>query len=72
VPIAQIPQRMKDAVLAVEDARFYEHSGIDAMGIGRAVWVNLTGGSGGGSTITQQVARNFFLSSRRTLERKLK
>jgi len=72
VPIAQIPQRMKDAVLAVEDARFYEHSGIDAMGIGRAVWLNLTGGSGGGSTITQQVARNFFLSSRRTIERKLK
>lgn len=72
VPIGQIPQRMKDAVIAVEDARFYEHAGLDPMGIGRAVWMNLTGRRGGGSTITQQVARNFFLSSRRTVERKLK
>ncbi|MCK6426592.1 MAG: PBP1A family penicillin-binding protein [Burkholderiaceae bacterium] len=72
VPIGQIPQRMKDAVIAVEDARFYEHAGLDPMGIGRAVWMNLTGRRGGGSTITQQVARNFFLSSRRTVERKFK
>ncbi|BDI05606.1 penicillin-binding protein 1A [Sphaerotilus microaerophilus] len=73
IPVAQIPQRMKDAVIAVEDARFYEHHGVDPVGLGRAAWAALTGGMRqGASTITQQVARNFFLSSRRTVERKLK
>jgi penicillin-binding protein 1A len=73
LPLAQIPRRMQDAVVAVEDARFREHSGIDPIGIARAAWSMLTGGSRqGASTITQQVARTFFLSSRRTLERKLK
>ena len=73
MPLAQIPQRMQDALLAVEDTRFREHSGIDYRGVARAVLSNLTGGRRqGASTITQQVARNFFLSSRRTVERKLK
>jgi penicillin-binding protein 1A len=73
IPVAQIPQRMKDAVIAVEDARFYEHHGVDPVGLARAAWAAVSGGMRqGASTITQQVARNFFLSSRRTVERKLK
>jgi penicillin-binding protein 1A len=73
IPITDIPQRMQDAVLAIEDSRFREHSGIDFLGVARALVSNLGGGRAqGASTITQQVARNFFLSSRRTLERKLK
>jgi penicillin-binding protein 1A len=72
LPIAAIPQRMQDAVVAVEDSRFREHSGIDFKGVARALLANLAGKRQGASTITQQVARNFFLSSRRTLERKLK
>ncbi|KPF48350.1 penicillin-binding protein [beta proteobacterium AAP121] len=73
VPIAQTPQALKQAVLAVEDAGFYEHSGISWKGVVRAAWSNLTGGIGGGaSTITQQVSRTFFLSTQRTLERKVK
>lgn len=58
-----IPDIMKQAVLAIEDDRFYEHSGVDVQGIIRAAWSNVTGGGGGASTITQQVARNFFLTS---------
>ncbi len=73
LPIALIPKRMQDAVIAVEDARFREHHGIDPIGVARAVWANLSGGMRqGASTITQQVARTFFLSSRRSLERKVK
>jgi penicillin-binding protein 1A len=73
LPLAQIPQTLQDAVLAVEDARFREHGGIDPIGVMRALVADLGGGMRqGASTITQQVARNFFLSSRRTLERKLK
>ncbi|MFZ2987440.1 penicillin-binding protein 1A [Ideonella sp.] len=74
LPIAQIPKLMQDAVIAVEDARFREHGGIDPIGVARAVVANLNpwGLRQGASTITQQVARNFFLSSRRTAERKLK
>ncbi|MDB5792888.1 MAG: penicillin-binding protein [Massilia sp.] len=73
VPIAQIPPMMKHAVLAIEDARFYQHKGIDWMGAARAVVSNLRGGfgSGGASTITMQVARNFFLSREKVLSRKL-
>ena len=72
-PIDQIPQLMKDSLLAVEDARFYEHGGLDPIGVARAIVANLTGGrTQGASTITQQVARTFFLSSSRTLERKIK
>jgi penicillin-binding protein 1A len=61
--IHDIPDIMKKAVLAIEDDRFYEHNGIDYQGILRATMSNLSGGGGGASTITQQVARNFFLTS---------
>jgi penicillin-binding protein 1A len=73
MPIALIPPLMKKAVLAIEDARFYEHKGIDWMGAARAVKSNVTGGfgSGGASTITMQVARNFFLGKEKVLSRKL-
>jgi penicillin-binding protein 1A len=67
-----IPDIMKKAVLAIEDDRFFEHGGIDYTGIMRAAVHNLTGGARqGASTITQQVARNFFLSSEQTLKRKV-
>jgi len=73
VPIDRIPRVMKDAVLATEDARFYQHGGIDTKGVMRAVFANLSGGRAqGASTITQQVARNMFLTSERTVSRKLK
>ena len=73
VPIDKIPLQMQQAVLAVEDARFYSHSGIDLKGLARAVLAKLTGGlRQGASTITQQVARTFFLSQRFTFERKMK
>ncbi len=73
VPVAQMPQALKDAVIATEDAGFYEHAGISWRGVARAAVANLSGGvPQGASTITQQVARTMFLSTRRTLERKLK
>lgn len=74
VSIENIPLRMQQAFLAIEDSRFYEHSGIDPIGILRAVVVAATSGgaSQGASTITQQVARNFFLTRDKTLERKVK
>ncbi len=72
VHIKQIPDIMKKAVLAIEDDRFYEHGGVDYLGIARATLHNLAGGAKqGASTITQQVARNFFLSSEQTLKRKV-
>ena len=72
VHIKEIPVIMKKAVLAIEDDRFYEHGGVDYLGIARAAIHNLVGGGAkqGASTITQQVARNFFLSSEQTLKRK--
>ncbi|WP_256080732.1 penicillin-binding protein 1A [Massilia sp. YIM B04103] len=71
VHIKDIPDVMKKAVLAIEDDRFYEHGGVDYLGILRAAVHNATGGARqGASTITQQVARNFFLSSEQTLKRK--
>ncbi|MEO8655422.1 MAG: transglycosylase domain-containing protein, partial [Ramlibacter sp.] len=71
-PIADIPKVMKDAVLAVEDARFYSHSGIDYRGLMRAAIANLGRvKSQGASTITMQVARNVYLSSEKTFTRKL-
>lgn len=71
-PIAQIPKVMKDAVLAVEDARFYEHGGIDYLGVVRAALANLgREKSQGASTITMQVARNVYLSSEKTYTRKI-
>ena len=63
VKINDIPDRMKKALLSIEDDRFYAHSGIDVVGIIRASLSHISGGGGGASTITQQVARNFFLTS---------
>ena len=72
VRIKDIPDIMKKAVLAIEDDRFYEHGGVDYLGIIRATLHNAAGGARqGASTITQQVARNFFLSSEQTLKRKV-
>ncbi len=72
VRIDHIPDIMKKAVLAIEDDRFFEHGGVDYLGIARAALHNLGGGARqGASTITQQVARNFFLSSEQTLKRKI-
>ncbi|MDP9109925.1 MAG: transglycosylase domain-containing protein, partial [Pseudomonadota bacterium] len=72
VRIKEIPDIMKKAVLAIEDDRFYEHGGVDYLGIARAAIHNASGGARqGASTITQQVARNFFLSSEQTLKRKV-
>ena len=74
LPIDRIPKMMQDALIAVEDARFREHGGVDPIGIARAFLANITPGGmrQGASTITQQVARNFFLSSKRTLDRKIR
>ncbi len=74
VKIEQIPKIMKDAVLAIEDRRFYQHHGIDFKGLLRAIKNNVTGISReGASTITMQVAKNFFsgTNSRRTIEKKI-
>ncbi|MDO9600018.1 MAG: penicillin-binding protein 1A [Azoarcus sp.] len=73
VKIDNVPLVLKQAILAAEDERFYEHPGIDMIGIARAALANLTsGGRGqGASTITMQVARNFFLSREKTYNRKL-
>lgn len=71
-PIGDIPQVMKDAVLAIEDARFYEHGGVDYVGVARAALANLgREKSQGASTITMQVARNVYLSSEKTYTRKI-
>ncbi len=72
VAIKDIPEVMKRAVLAVEDARFYEHGGIDYIGMARAVVATATGDVQGGGTITMQVARNFFLTHERSMSRKLR
>src|SRR3984957_7662122 len=73
VRIHDVPDYLKKAVLAIEDARFYDHGGVDLTGILRAGTVALTNGhtSQGASTITMQVARNFFLSSEKTYTRKI-
>ncbi len=72
VAIAQIPQVMKDAVLAAEDARFYQHGGVDYKGVLRAALENLRDArSQGASTITMQVARNFYLPTEKTFTRKI-
>ena len=71
VRFKEIPDVMKKAVLSIEDDRFYQHGGVDYWGVLRAALHNATSGSRqGASTITQQVARNFFLSSEQTLKRK--
>jgi len=73
VSIKEVPEQLKSAILAAEDERFYQHTGIDYLGVARAAYANLTQGGKrqGASTITMQVARNFFLSSEKTLTRKL-
>src|SRR3979490_2462006 len=73
VSIEEVPALMKQAILAAEDERFYQHTGVDYHGVLRAAYSNLvTGGkTQGASTITMQVARNFFLSREKTLTRKL-
>ncbi|MBF0219080.1 MAG: penicillin-binding protein 1A [Gammaproteobacteria bacterium] len=73
LPFAEFPLQLRQAVIAVEDGRFYEHQGVDLLGLSRAA-INLlrTGEKGqGGSTITMQVARNFFLSREKTYLRKI-
>src|ERR1044071_3727953 len=71
-PISAIPKVVKDAVLAAEDARFYDHGGVDYKGMIRAGLANMNRvKSQGASTITMQVARNVYLSSEKTLTRKI-
>jgi penicillin-binding protein 1C len=78
IPLDQMPKDCVNAVIATEDANFYNHPGVDIVGIARAIWINLRGGEvlAGGSTITQQVARNLLLDpeqrAERTLRRKLR
>lgn len=69
----QIPQILRDAIISTEDSRFFEHNGIDYKGILRAAYANLTHGAikQGGSTITQQLVKNTFLSSEKTYQRKI-
>jgi penicillin-binding protein 1A len=73
-PVADIPERLRRAVIAVEDIRFFEHPGLDYIGMLRAAWTNLRRGGKveGASTITQQLARSLFLSSERTFDRKVR
>ena len=73
VSIDDVPTQLKNAIIAAEDERFYQHPGIDYIGVLRAAYTNLVAGGRrqGASTITMQVARNFFLSSEKTLTRKL-
>lgn len=73
VTLNKIPKNLQNAFISAEDARFYQHIGIDPKGILRAVWSNITdrGVSEGGSTITQQLAKNALLSQERTLKRKI-
>jgi penicillin-binding protein 1A len=73
-PVGDIPERLRRAVVAVEDVRFFEHPGLDYIGMARAAWTNLRRGGKveGASTITQQLARSLFLSSERTFDRKVR
>jgi penicillin-binding protein 1A len=74
IPLAQIPEAMQQAVIAIEDERFRRHRGVDPEALARAAWRNLTHLRivEGGSTITQQLARNLFLAPQRTFDRKAK
>jgi penicillin-binding protein 1A len=76
IPIqpADVPQVLKDAVVAAEDRRFWQHKGVDAWGLARAAWTNYSEGETvqGGSTITQQYVKNAYLTGERTLSRKLR
>ena len=74
LPFDRIPPVMVDAMISVEDRRFYKHPGVDPIGIARSTWVRIERGrwAQGGSTITQQIARNIFLTSSRTFGRKFR
>lgn len=74
LPLSEIPQHCRDAIIATEDANFYHHPGVDVVGIVRALWINLRGGEvlAGGSTITQQVARNLLLDPEQRAERSVR
>ena len=74
VKLENVPQRLQDAFLATEDSRFYDHHGLDPIGIARAIYVAVSNGgaSQGASTITQQLARNFFLTPEKKLIRKVR
>lgn len=74
VSLRELPPYMAHAVIATEDRRFYEHFGMDVVGFGRALWANVRAGRvvQGGSTITQQLAKNLYLSPERTIVRKLR
>jgi penicillin-binding protein 1A len=71
VGIRDVPDAMKHAILAAEDERFYQHYGIDPIGVMRAVYANMRGRKEGASTITMQLARTFFLNPEQTMVRKL-
>src|SRR3546814_6958621 len=74
VEIARVPERIKQAFIAIEDNRFYQHHGVDYRGVARAIWLLATTDAErvpGGSTITQQVARQLFLSTEYNYTRKL-
>ncbi len=74
VPLSEVPPAFVDAILAAEDHRFYEHHGIDPVRTLKAAWIDLTAGHvrQGGSTLTQQLMKNFFLTSQRDWHRKVK
>jgi len=73
ITYSQLPKMLEHAFIATEDARFYEHHGVDIKGTSRAILENLTGhfGAQGGSTITQQVIKNSFLTPEKTIKRKV-
>ncbi len=72
IALEDIPENLKNAVIATEDKRYYEHSGVDPIGILRALWVDVTtGATQGGSTITQQYVKNAIVTPERTLKRKV-
>ena len=74
VSIGHVPYHLTAAILAAEDNRYYDHHGLDPRGIARALWINLRYGGvrQGGSTITQQLAKNYFLTPEKTLTRKVR
>lgn len=74
VPVSELPKEMKDAMVAVEDRRFYMHPGVDPIGITRSLWVRVQRGhfAQGGSTITQQLARTIYLNNNRDFGRKMR